>query len=153
MGDFCDELKKLDAECDLCVNFETNTGGACHINGKRKVFGIPDVIIINSDKGRITVETDIVQSYFTASYDDRDVFFREQEQKRDRLTAIVRPLVPEGATLLRHHVHHNPNLAPQRVGLHLHIFYRAKNLADAKRMAYEIDKAINPDAIDQQLRE
>jgi len=161
---FCSELKQLGADCTRCYEVPGDHWGICEIKGRPQalwgdVVHLLDRIMINHNhtrKGITTVETDMEISYKTkyphGRYGaDPAGFTEELMGKEKKLTQLLEGVKPEGATILRHHVHYNENARPDRVGLHIHLFYRAEDLADAKRMAVEILHSVKGDEIEQKL--
>ena len=139
---FCKAVNKL----VLCRKCFGNSWGVCDMTlpSDKMADSWDRIMIEKKSSGRLTVETDI-----EFHYADEDSSPEARFKKMKQLEELVKPVLPEGANLLRTHEHGDPN--SNLKGLHIHAFYNARDLPDAARMAKELGNIINPPEMEKKL--
>lgn len=154
---FCAQSERLEIPCRACAEF--NSDGICDVRAEEQPyyrdFAMYDTVMIERTKvGTVRIGTDIEVIYDTP-YDkwgktgadfERELFLNEQ-----KLGNEVRRRLPEWASLLRFHLHHNPNRLPETVALHIHTVAHPEDMVDAKRKALELIKVLNPRDIERAI--
>lgn len=140
VDNFCSEVAKL-VVCRKCFD---NSWGVCDINVSQDEDSLDRIIIEKKKNGQMTVETDIIVHY-TEPTPSPELRGRKMKQ----LEYLVRTDLPEDANLLRTHEHGSWD--SDVWGLHIHAFYRAKDIPDAARMANELARIIEPEVIEKKL--
>ena len=132
------------AKLVVCRRCSDNSWGVCDITLRQEYDSLDRIMIEKKKNGQYTVETDIIVHY-TEPTPSPELRQRKMKQLED----LVRLDLPDDANLLRTHEHGSFN--SDVWGLHIHAFYRAKDIPDAARMANELARIIKPEVIEKKL--
>lgn len=144
---YCQKAERGGLACRPCYD------SVCTVRSNReqrlyKGFGVHDTILVapnKRDPNLLDVESDI-EIAFAVDPQKGSAGVRDMTAKNKKiLTKALEPKIPEGIRGPWFHAHHSPNLLPDIAALHVHIAGTAKSPMEAKRMADDFWKIIDPD--------